>query len=123
MLPGQLRRQQGATARGALDHHKGCSQGHLQPIATGEVTRLNPATRGKFTDEQSLGTHLGLKGSVVPRIHPFEGGAEDTDRHPSRLKAATMNGPIDSVRQTADDGPTRFGQHGAQSASHEQTMI
>jgi len=123
MLPGQLRRQQGATALGALDHHKGCSQGHLQPIATGEVTRLNPATRGKFTDEQSLGTHLGLQGSVVPWIDPFEGGAEDTNRHPARLKAATMNGPIDALRQTADDGPTRFGQHGAQSAGHEQTMI
>jgi hypothetical protein len=87
------------------------------------VARLNPASRRKFADEQSLNTHLGLKGSVVTGIDPFERGAEDTDRNPTRLKATSMNGSIDSLRQTADDGPTRFGQHGAEPAGHEQAMV
>jgi hypothetical protein len=87
------------------------------------MARLNPASRGKFADEQSLGTHLGLKGSVVTGIHPVQGGAEDTDRNPSLLKAASMYGPIDARGQTADDRPTRFCQNGAQSAGHQQAMV
>jgi hypothetical protein len=123
VLPGQFRRQQGATAFGTLHHHKGSSQGYQQPVATGEVARQNPASRGKFADEQSLGTHLGLQGNVVTGIHPFQGGAENTDRNPSRLKATSMDGSVDSLRQTADDGPTRFCQNGAQLARHEQAML
>ena len=123
MLPGQLRRQQGATAFGTLHNHKGSSQGYQQPVATGEVARQNPAPRGMFADEQSLGTHLGLQGNVVTGIHPFQGGAENTDRNPSRLKATSMDGSVDSLRQTADDGPTRFCQNGTQLACHDQAMF
>jgi len=49
------------------------------------VACLNPASRGKFGDKQSLGTHLGLKRSVVTGIDPFQRGAEDTDRNSARL--------------------------------------
>jgi hypothetical protein len=87
------------------------------------VTRLNPASRGKFADEQSLSTHLGLKGNVVTGVHPFQGGAKDTDRNPSRLKATSMDGTIDSLGQAADYGPTRFSQNCAQLAGHEQAMV
>jgi hypothetical protein len=123
VLPGQLRRQQGATAFGTLHHYKGSSQGYQQPVATGEVARQNPASRGKFADEQPLGTHLGLQGSVLTGINPLQGGAENTDRNPSSLKTTSMHGTVDSLRQTADDGPTRFGQNGAQLAGHEQAMV
>jgi hypothetical protein len=87
------------------------------------VARQNPASRGKFADEQSLGTHLGLQGNVVAGIHPLQGGAENTDRNPSRLKATSMDGTVDSLRQTADDRPTRFCQNGAQLAGHKQAMV
>jgi len=123
VLPCQVRRQQGATAFGTLHHYKGSSQGYQQPVATGEVARQNPASRGKFADEQSLGTHLGLQGGVLTGIDPLQGGAENTDRNPSRLEATSMDGTVDSLRQTADDGPTRFGQNGAQLAGHEQAMV
>jgi hypothetical protein len=49
------------------------------------VACLNPASRGKFGDEQSLSPHLGLKRSVVTGIDPFQRGAEDTDRNSARL--------------------------------------
>jgi hypothetical protein len=123
VLPGQLRRQKGATAFGTLHDHKGSSQGYQQPVATGEVARQNPASRGKFADEQSLGTHLGLQGKVVTGIHPFQGGAEYTDRNPSPLKTTSMDGTVNSLGQTADDGPTRFCQNGTQLACHEQAML
>jgi hypothetical protein len=87
------------------------------------VACLNPASRGKFGDEQSLSPHLGLKRSVVTGVDPFQGGAEDTDRNSARLKATSMNGPIDSLCQTANNGPTRLGQHGTQSTGHQQTMV
>jgi hypothetical protein len=87
------------------------------------VARQNPASRGKFADEQSLGTHLGLQGKVVTGVDPFQGGAENTDRNPSRLNATSMDGTVDSVRQTADDWPTRFCQNGTQLACHEQAMV
>jgi hypothetical protein len=72
------------------------------------MARLYLATRGKLGDEQSLGTHLGLQGNVVTGIDPFQWGAEDTDRNPSRFKATSMDGTVNSLGQTADDGPTRF---------------
>jgi hypothetical protein len=87
------------------------------------VARRNSASSGKFADEQSFGTHLGLQGNVVTGIHPLQGGAKNPDRNPSRLKATSMDGTVDSLRQTADDGPTRFCQNGAQLAGHEQPMV
>jgi len=66
-----------------------------------------------------LGTHLGLQGGVLTGINPLQGGAENTDRNPSRLEATSMDGTVDSLRQTADDRPTRFCQNGAQLAGHK----
>jgi hypothetical protein len=70
-----------------------------------------------------LFTHLGLKGNMVAGVYPIQGGTEDTHGNPSRLKATSMDGTVDSLGETTDDGPTRFCQNGAQLAGHEQAMV
>ena len=62
---------EGTTSLGALHHHHGLGQAHLETVAAGEVAGTHRRAGRVLADEQPPGSHLGLEAVVVPGIDPL----------------------------------------------------
>lgn len=110
------------TAFRAFHHHHSRRQGHLEPIAQGEMVGLNGSSRRLLTDQQTLLRDLILQPAMVAGVNPLKGSAEHGYRPAPLLQTAPMGGGVDTFRQTTHHRPATPGQGGADGPGHRHPM-
>lgn len=122
LIPGKTCGMKRPTALRAFHQYYRAGQGHLETIASREVTCADGGARRLLRDQQPLRSHLGLQHPVMAGINPLQRRTKHRHGPPPLAETTAMASGVDAIGEATDHRPARLSQGTPQSLCHGQAM-